>query len=164
MRIIGIDPGYAIVGYGILDVVNGKNILVDYGAITTSARKTPELRLLDIYAELNGLLTEFNPDCAAMEKLFFNTNTTTGIGVAKACGVIQLALVQRQLEICEYTPIQVKQTVVGYGQAEKKQIQYMVPKLLGMKETPKPDDAADALAVAITHSHNYKLYQKIKNI
>lgn len=156
MRIIGIDPGYAIVGYGIIDVVNGKNILVEYGAITTSQRKSPEQRLLDIYIDLNGLLTEFQPDCAAMEKLFFNTNTTTGIGVAKACGVIQLCLVQRSLPISEYTPIQVKETVVGYGKAEKKQVQYMVPKLLGIKETPKPDDAADALAVAITHSHMYK--------
>lgn len=156
MRIIGIDPGYAIVGYGIIDAVNGRNSLVEYGAITTSPKRSPEMRLLDIYAELNGLLTEFQPDCAAMEKLFFNTNTTTGIGVAKACGVIQLCLVQRSLSVSEYTPIQVKETVVGYGRAEKKQIQYMVPKLLGMKETPKPDDAADALAIAITHSHLYK--------
>ena len=162
MRIIGIDPGYAIVGYGIIDSINGKNILVDWGAITTSPKRNPEMRLLDIYVDLNGLLTEYNPDCAAMEKLFFNTNTTTGIGVAKACGVIQLALAQRSLSITEYTPIQVKECVVGYGRAEKKQIQYMVPKLLGMKETPKPDDAADALAVAITHSHNYNYLSKIK--
>ena len=162
MRIIGIDPGYAIVGYGIIDVVNGKNNLVEYGAITTSPKRNGEMRLLDIYAELNGLLTEFQPDEAAMEKLFFNTNTTTGIGVAKACGVIQLALVQRSLPITEYTPIQVKQTVVGYGKAEKKQVQFMVPKLLGMTETPKPDDAADALAIAITHSHNYKMNLLLK--
>ena len=157
MRIIGIDPGTAIIGYGIIDTVNGKNILVNYGVITTSPKRSPELRLLDLYVDLNGLLTEYRPDTAAMEKLFFNTNTTTGIGVAKACGVIQLCLVQRSLPVTEYTPIQVKQTVVGYGKAEKKQVQYMVPKLLGMKETPKPDDAADALAVAITHSHNYKM-------
>ena len=103
-----------------------------------------------------------NDGVTAMEKLFFNTNTTTGIGVAKACGVIQLALVQRSLPITEYTPIQVKQTVVGYGKAEKKQVQFMVPKLLGMTETPKPDDAADALAIAITHSHNYKMNLLLK--
>ncbi len=162
MRIIGIDPGYGIIGYGIIDVVNANNTLVDYGVITTSPKKSPELRLLDLYVELNGLLNEYQPEEAAMEKLFFNTNTTTAIGVAKACGVIQLALVQRNLSITEYTPIQVKQTVVGYGKAEKKQIQYMVPKLLNMKETPKPDDAADALAVAITHSHNYKFNSLIK--
>ena len=164
MRIIGIDPGTAIIGYGIIDVVNSKNILVDYGVITTSPKRSAELRLLDLYVDLNGLLNEYQPDEAAMEKLFFNTNTTTGIGVAKACGVIQLALVQRQLLISEYTPIQVKQSVVGYGKAEKKQIQYMVPKLLGMKEIPKPDDAADALAVAITHSHNAKMNNILKNI
>ena len=162
MRIIGIDPGYAIVGYGIIDVVNSNNILVDYGVITTSPKKCAEKRLLDLYTELMGLLNEYEPDEAAMEKLFFNTNTTTGIGVAKACGVLSLALVQKNLPIIEYTPIQVKQTVVGYGNAEKKQIQYMVPKILNMKETPKPDDAADALAVAITHSHNYKI-NNLKN-
>ena len=164
MRILGIDPGTAIIGYGVIDVINGKNIPVDYGVITTSPKRSAELRLLDLYVDLNGLLNEFKPDETAMEKLFFNTNTTTGIAVAKACGVIQLALVQRSLPITEYTPIQVKQTVVGYGKAEKKQVQYMVPKLLGLKETPKPDDAADALAVAITHSHHYRMNNLIHNV
>lgn len=162
MRIIGIDPGTAIIGYGVIDVINSKNILVDYGVITTSPKKRAEVRLLDLYNELNGLITEYKPDCAATEKLFFNTNITTAIAVAKACGVIQLALVQRNLLVEEYTPIQVKQAVVGYGNADKKQVQYIVPRILNMKETPKPDDAADALAIAICHAHSYKLSNLMK--
>ena len=157
MRILGIDPGTATIGYGVVDTVNGKNIVVSYGVITTSPKKSDSKRLLDIYCDTNTIISEFNPDSVAIERLFFARNITTAIAVAKASGVINLAVVQRSIPVIEYTPMEVKQAVVGYGNAEKKQVQYMIKRLLDLKETPKPDDAADALAIAICHAHSMKL-------
>ena len=157
MRIIGIDPGTATIGYGVIDCVNGRNRVVAYGVITTSPKKTDAERLLDIYCDVNTIISEFNPGIVAMERLFFARNTTTAIAVAKASGVIQLAMTQRDLAIEEYTPMEVKLSVVGHGTAEKKQVQYMIQRILELKEIPKPDDAADALAIAVCHAHSMKL-------
>ncbi len=154
MRILGIDPGYAIVGWGILDSANGRFATVDYGAVTTPADIPVEDRLVMIYDGLSEIIEKYKPDCIAIEELFFNTNTTTGIKVAEARGVIIIAAKKHGLEVFEYTPLQVKQAVVGYGRAEKKQVITMVTVLLGLKEPPKPDDTADALAIAICHGHS----------
>ena len=152
MRIIGIDPGYAIVGYGVLDLVKSQFSVVNYGAVTTAAGTSFDRRLMEIYNDMCTVLDMFKPDCMSIEKLYFTNNKTTGIDVAQARGVILLAAVQRDIEIFEYTPMQVKQAVVGYGKAEKRQVMLMTQRLLGMKEIPRPDDAADALALAICHS------------
>lgn len=153
MRILGIDPGYAIVGYGILDYDGYKFRPVGYGAITTEAGADFHLRLMDIYNDMQQLLTKYKPDVMSIEKLFFNTNVTTGIDVSQARGVIVLAAAQAGVEVREYTPLQVKQSVVGYGRAEKKQVMEMTRAILGLSAIPKPDDAADALALAICHGH-----------
>ena len=154
MRIIGIDPGYAIVGYGIVDYNSNHFSVVDYGAITTKAHTPFDSRLSSIYDGLSQLISAFKPDAMSIEKLFFNTNTTTAIDVAQARGVIVLAASQGGLDIAEYTPLQVKQSVVGYGRAEKKQVQEMTRLMLNLKAVPKPDDTADALALAICHAHS----------
>ncbi|MGN1417494.1 MAG: crossover junction endodeoxyribonuclease RuvC [Oscillospiraceae bacterium] len=154
MRILGIDPGYAIVGYGFLDYDGYKFRPVTFGAITTEAGTDFSMRLKVIYDDMNTVLTEFKPDVMSIEKLFFNTNITTGIDVAEARGVILLAAVNAGVPIYEYTPLQVKQSVVGYGRAEKQQVMEMTRKILGLATAPKPDDAADALALAICHGHN----------
>lgn len=154
MRIIGIDPGYAICGYGIIDVVGSSLKAVTYGAITTEA-KTPEASRLEIiFNELSDILEEFRPQKFGIEKLYFARNVTTGIGVAQARGVTLLAASQQDLPIYEYTPLQVKQSVVGYGKATKEQVIYMTMNLLGIREKIKPDDAADALAIAICTAHS----------
>lgn len=153
MRILGIDPGYAIVGYGILDYDGYKFRPVSYGAITTQAGTSFQLRLMDIYNDMQQLIEKFHPDALSIEKLFFNTNVTTGIDVAQARGVIVLSAAQCGLPVKEYTPLQVKQSVVGYGRAEKKQVMEMTRSILGLSSIPKPDDAADALALAICHGH-----------
>ena len=153
MIILGIDPGYAIVGYGIIQAVNGKYAPVEYGAITTQPGPDISLRLREIYQDMCKLLDTIRPDAVAVEELFFTNNVTTGIAVAEARGVILLACAQRGLIPAEYTPMQVKQGVVGYGKAEKKQVMEMTRSLLGLKALPKPDDAADALAVALCHAH-----------
>jgi len=152
MIILGIDPGLAIVGYGVISVEKGKSMVVDYGVITTPKEDKVPVRLKKIYEGMNALLDKYQPDQIALEELFFNTNTTTGINVAQARGVILLACTQRTNQLFEYTPLQVKQALTGYGKAEKKQIQYMVTKLLNLAKVPKPDDAADALAIALTHA------------
>ncbi len=154
MRIIGIDPGYAIVGYGIIDYESNRFKVVDYGAVTTQAHTPFDLRLQTIYNGLSCLIEKYSPDAMSIEKLFFNTNTTTAIDVAQARGVIVLAAAQGGLDIAEYTPLQVKQSVVGYGRAEKKQVQEMTRLMLNLKAVPKPDDTADALALAICHAHS----------
>lgn len=154
MRILGIDPGYAIVGYGIVDYEANRFRVVDYGAVTTQAHKPFDLRLQTIYNGLSCLIEKYSPDAMSIEKLFFNTNTTTAIDVAQARGVIVLAAAQGGLDIAEYTPLQVKQSVVGYGRAEKKQVQEMTRLMLNLKAVPKPDDTADALALAICHAHS----------
>ena len=152
LRILGIDPGTATTGYGVVDKVGATPVMVDYGTIDTSPGKAAAVRLTDIYAQLNRIIDRYNPDVIVMERLFFAKNQTTAIAVGKACGVMQLAAAQRGLEVVEYTPPEVKQSVVGYGNAEKKQVQFMIQRILNLKEVPKPDDAADALAAAITHS------------
>ncbi len=154
MRILGIDPGYAIVGYGVLDYDRNRFSVVNYGAITTEAGKPFDSRLKEIYDDMCSLLDMAKPDCMSIERLYFTNNKTTGIDVAQARGVIMLAATQRGIEIYEYTPLQVKQAVVGYGRAEKHQVQEMVKNILNLKEVPKPDDTADAVALAICHGHS----------
>lgn len=153
MRIIGIDPGYAIIGFGILDYVGNNFQVVDFGAITTSAHMPLELRLKTIYDDMNCILSRYKPESMAIEKLFFNTNQKTVIDVAQARGVTVLTAVEHGIPITEYTPLQVKNSVVGYGRAEKKQVQEMTRSILRLTKVPKPDDTADALALAITHGH-----------
>ena len=154
MRILGIDPGLAIVGWGIVDYVGSHFKTVAYGSILTPAGVRTEKRLALIYDGMNELLDKYKPDEMAVEELFFNTNITTGIRVAEARGVILTAAEKKGVKMQEYTPLQVKQSVVGYGRAEKKQVIAMVTMLLGLKEAPKPDDTADALAIAICHAHS----------
>lgn len=153
MRIIGIDPGYAIVGFGVLDYEGNKFSLVEYGAITTEAHTDFGERLGTIYDDLIYLLDKHKPQQMAIEQLFFTTNQKTAIAVAQARGVILLCAQQKGISVAEYTPLQVKQAVVGYGKAEKSQVQDMTKRILSLNGIPKPDDAADALAIAICHGH-----------
>ena len=152
MIILGIDPGYAIVGYGIIEYENGKMRPLDYGAVETPAKMSTAERLIMIDKRITELIAEIKPDEIALEELFFNTNITTGIKVAQARGVILLSCAKMCDRLFEYTPLQIKSTVTGNGNAAKTQVQYMVKSLLRLKETPKPDDAADALAAAICHA------------
>lgn len=154
MRIFGIDPGIAIVGYGVIDYVGNNFKVIDYGVITTPSTMSPQRRLKCVYDELTEILKKYNPDAVAIEELFFNKNVKTAIQVGQARGVEILAAMNQNIELFEYTPLQVKQGVVGYGRATKNQVQEMVKMLLNLKEIPKPDDAADALAVAISHAHS----------
>jgi len=154
MIILGIDPGYAIVGYGVVEYKNPRFTTLDYGVLTTEAHTKPEKRLDLLYQGMNTLIDTYRPDHMAIEELFFNTNITTGIQVAQARGVLLLAGQQKGLEVFEYTPLQVKQSVVGYGRAEKSQVITMVMSILGIKNKIKPDDAADALAIAVCHAHS----------
>ena len=153
MIILGIDPGYAIIGYGVLEYSNNHFKVLGYGAITTKAGTPFNKRLEIIYRELDLIMTHYKPDVMAIEKLFYNTNAKTVIDVAQARGVIVLTAQLHGLEIAEYTPLQVKQSVVGYGRAEKKQVQEMTRLMLHLDKVPKPDDTADALAMAICHAH-----------
>lgn len=152
MRILGIDPGFATVGWAILDSERGNLQPVAYGAITTPAHTNFESRLLMIKKDLETIIDRYSPTEMAIEELFFNTNITTGIAVAEARGVILCTAFERGLKISEYTPLQVKQAVVGYGKAEKQQVIAMVTSILKLKKPPKPDDTADAVAIAICHS------------
>lgn len=154
MRIIGIDPGYAIMGWGILDLKGNKFSVVDYGSITTDAGVDASKRLQHIYAELGAIIAKYQPEEAAIEELFFNNNAKTVILVGEARGIAVLACANAGLEISEYTPLQIKQALVGYGRADKKQVQAMVKAILNLKEVPKPDDTADAVAAAICHGHS----------
>ncbi len=154
MRILGIDPGVGTVGFGVVDTVKGKNTYVACGAITTPANTPLSPRLDMIYNDLNELIVTFSPDAISVEELFFSKNITTGIAVAHGRGVILLSAYRSGVPVYEYTPMQVKQAVVGYGNAKKNQVIYMVQKLLNMKAPPKPDDAADALALAICHARS----------
>ena len=157
MIILGIDPGLAIVGYGVINTQKGNSSVVDYGVINTPKEDSVPVRLEKIYNGMISLVEKYNPDCIAIEELFFNTNTTTGINVSQARGVILLVCQQKKLKMYEYTPLQIKQALTGYGKAEKKQIQFMVARLLQLKAVPKPDDAADGLAVALTHAQTARL-------
>ena len=152
MRILGIDPGFATVGWAVLDSERGNLQPVAYGAITTPAHTNFESRLLMIKKDLETIIDRYSPTEMAIEELFFNTNITTGIAVAEARGVILCTAFEKGLKISEYTPLQVKQAVVGYGKAEKQQVIAMVTSILKLKKPPKPDDTADAVAIAICHS------------
>lgn len=154
MRILGIDPGYAIVGVGVIEY-NGRQFkTLEYGAITTPAGQPFADRLLMIYQQMQEVISMYKPDAMSVEKLYFNTNTTTAIDVAQARGVILLSARQAGVPCFEYTPLQVKQAVVGYGRAEKRQVIEMTKKILSLSRTPHPDDVADALAIAICHAHS----------
>lgn len=152
MIILGIDPGVATIGFGVIEASRQKNTLIQYGTITTPPGIPLSSRLLQISNDMEELIHTFHPDEMAIEELFFNTNITTGIAVAHGRGVILLAAEKLGVPIFEYTPMQVKQAVVGFGKAEKKQVMLMTQRLLHMKKLPRPDDAADALAIAICHS------------
>jgi len=154
LRIMGIDPGLATVGFGLIDKEGSRLAPIQYGCITTEADTDQGVRLKEIYETALALIDRYKPDAMAIEKLFFNKNVTTALTVGQARGVLMLAAVQRGLEVAEYTPLQVKQAVVGYGKAEKRQVQEMVRMFLNLVAVPRPDDVADALAVAICHAHS----------
>jgi crossover junction endodeoxyribonuclease RuvC len=157
MRIIGIDPGTGILGFGVIESNGDKNQLVDAGVIRTPVKEDDAIRLQTIYEELSDIIVQTKPAEMAVEKLFFAQNVTTAMTVAQARGVVLLAAQQAGLKISEYTPLQIKQSLTGYGRAEKKQIQEMVRVLLGLKDIPKPDDCADALAAALVHAAAIKV-------
>ncbi len=154
LRILGIDPGIAIVGFGVLDCDKGKQTMVQYGAINTEAGLPLATRLVQIQTDLEQLILQFRPDEIAIEELFFSKNITTGIAVAHGRGIILYTAEKLGVPIYEYTPMQVKQAVVGYGLAEKRQVMDMVKRILKLKAVPKPDDAADALAIALCHARS----------
>ncbi len=156
MVILGIDPGTATTGFGLIRVVGNKFKAVQYGVITTEAHMPMEKRLLKLHHELSNLIDTYKPDHVAVEELFFNRNITTGITVGQARGVILLACAEKEIAVYEYTPLEVKQALVGYGRADKNQIQQMVKRFLGLTALPKPDDAADGLAIAICHAHYHQ--------
>lgn len=163
MVILGIDPGYAIVGYGIIDYSGNNFKPIEYGAVTTPAGMPFSKRLVNIFNSVTEIIKRTKPEAMSIEKLFFNTNTTTAIDVAQARGVILLAAEQCKLPVFEYTPLQVKQAVTGYGRAEKHQIIEMTRIMLKLEKAPKPDDTADALAMAICHAHtSSSLMTKLK--
>jgi crossover junction endodeoxyribonuclease RuvC len=151
LRVLGLDPGIAIVGFGAIEADRGQFRSVTYGAIRTAAGLPLSERLEIIYDDLTQLLDTLQPDAVAIEELFFNTNITTGISVAHGRGILLLACRKKRIPVYEYTPLQVKQSVVGYGRAEKKQVMEMVRRMLHLSEVPKPDDAADAMAIALCH-------------
>lgn len=152
-RIIGLDPGFGIVGYGVVDIQGKSEALVKYGAIRTSAKDPISKRIEKIYDVLSQILTEYMPDESAVEELYFFRNVTTAISVGEARGVMLLALEKFGVKIYEYTPMEVKLSVTGYGKATKRQVQEMVRVMLNMNDIPRPDDAADALAIALCHAH-----------
>ena len=164
MIIIGIDPGYAIVGVGVVEYKGNKFRPIEYRAITTTASMATSLRLKTIYDEICIFLDKYKPDAVAIEELFFNTNNKTAILVGQARGVAILACANSGLEIFEYTPLQIKQGLVGYGRADKKQIQQMVKIMLNLRQVPKPDDTADALAAAICHGNTAASRKRMERI
>jgi crossover junction endodeoxyribonuclease RuvC len=157
MIVLGIDPGTATTGFGVIEIEGSRLRPIDVGVLLTQPSETLPNRLCSIYADINTLLDRYRPDTVATEKLFFYNNVTNGISVGGALGVILLAFAQRGLPWAEYTPMQVKKAVSSYGGADKQQVQANVTRLLGLTEVPRPDDAADALAVAICHAYAYKL-------
>jgi crossover junction endodeoxyribonuclease RuvC len=150
--ILGLDPGLAITGYGIVAIDNGRYEAVAYGGITTKARTPQAQRLAILYDTVSDLITKYRPDSAAVEQLFFNRNVTSAFAVGQARGVAILSAAKHGLSVDEYTPLQVKQTLTGHGRAEKEQVGYMVRSLLSLSQMPKPDDVSDALAVALCHA------------
>jgi len=159
MLVIGVDPGTAITGYGLVkEDASGNLIMVDYGVIQTASKLPMAQRLLQIYSQLKEITLLHRPDNAAVEKLFFQKNVRTAISVGQGRGVAILALAEAEIEVSEYSPLEIKQAVAGYGGADKAQVQSMVRALLNLEDIPKPDDAADALAVAICHLHSYRMH------
>jgi len=159
--ILGVDPGYAIVGIGVLEYKGNKFRPIEYNAITTHASEATSLRLKRIKEDIQEYLHKYKPDAVAIEELFFNNNAKTAIAVAQARGVLVAEVASANIPIYEYTPLQIKQAVTGYGRAEKGQIQQMVKMLLNLNAIPKPDDAADALAVAICHAHSSRINEEL---
>ena len=157
MLVMGIDPGFATTGYGIVKYEGNHFTVVKYGAITTKSSDSLSNRLLKLNRELEDLIGIFRPEAVSVEEIFFNKNAKTALTAAQGRGVAILAAAKNGVEVFEYTPLQVKQAVVGYGRAEKRQVQQMIKVILNLTEIPKPDDAADALAVAICHCHSCKL-------
>ena len=157
MRIIGIDPGIALTGFGIVDHKESRTALVEYGCIRTKAGYDVAARLDTIYRDIQAIILKLKPDVMAVEKIFFNRNVSSAMQVGEARGVVMLAGGHFHLPIYEYTPLQVKQAVVGYGRAEKQQVQHMIRVILSLSAVPAPDDAADALAIAICHGHSRKM-------
>lgn len=153
MRILGVDPGYAIVGFGIVDYAGANFAPIDYGAILTEAHTPFTKRLCDIDTDIHEVIRRYEPDCMAIEKLYFTSNQKTAIDVAQARGILILSAAKQGIPVYEYTPLQVKMAVVGYGKAIKKQVMEMTRNILKLEQIPKPDDAADALAIAICHGH-----------
>lgn len=160
MRILGLDPGTATTGYGIVDVENGRFSVVTYGVISTKAKTPMPNRLQKIQQELKALIDAYHPDSAGIEEVFFGRNVTTAITVGQARGVLMLTLANANIPIGEYSPPKIKDAVTGYGKADKAQVQMMVRNLLDLEETPRPDDAADGLAVAITH-YQYQRFESL---
>lgn len=157
MRILGVDPGTGILGFGVIEIKNSQTQLIDGGVIRTPVKQDDAVRLQTIYDELTDIIAKTKPTIMSVEKLFFARNVTTAMTVAQARGVVLLTGMQAGLKIYEYTPMQIKQAITGYGRADKKQMQEMVRLLLSLKEIPKPDDAADALAAALTHAQSIKV-------
>lgn len=164
MKILGIDPGYAIMGYGVIEMIGNRFRVCQYGSITTDAGTPIEERLSHLYDSLREIIDEEKPDAASIEELFFNNNAKTAIMVGEARGIAVLACAKGGLEIAEYTPMQIKQALVGYGKADKKQVQSMVKTLLHLEEVPKPDDTADALAAAVCHAHSAGTSRRLKEL
>lgn len=163
MIILGIDPGYATIGYGVVRKEGVKLTAVDYGVIQTPKEESIPVRLAMLDEALTAIMHKYKPDAVSVEELFFNTNITTGIKVAQARGVILLCAIKHCGRLYEYTPLQIKQALTGNGRAEKRQVQYMVTAILRLSSTPKPDDAADALAAAICHADIGEFAQRILN-
>ena len=161
MRILGIDPGFAITGYSIIDYIGNKFNLITSGAILTDAKTSFPLRLEKIYYELKDIIDNYNPNCMSIEELFFNNNAKTAINVAQARGVILMTARINQVDTYEYTPLQIKQAVVGYGRADKMQVQRMVKMILNAEKLPKLDDITDSMAIAICHAHSAKFAEKL---
>ena len=161
MRILGIDPGFAITGYSIIDYQGNKFKLIDSGAVTTKAGESFPLRLTKIYDDLSTIIDEYKPDAISVEELFFNNNVKTAINVAQARGVVLVVGCQKQIPTYEYTPLQIKQAVVGYGRADKIQVQKMVKTILKVENLPKLDDTTDSMAAAICHAHSAKFAEKL---
>ncbi len=161
MRILGIDPGYGITGYSVIEYIGNKFKLITSGAIKTPANMSFPLRLSQIYTDLNNIIDEFKPDAVSVEELFFNNNAKTAINVAQARGVILVTCCQKNIPTYEYTPLQVKQAVVGYGRADKIQVQKMVKTILNVEKLPKLDDTTDSMAMAICHAHSAKFSETI---
>ena len=164
MRILGIDPGYAILGYGVIEKTGNHFQAIHYGAVTTHKDTPMPQRLEHLYDELREIIGEYRPEVASIEQLYFNNNAKTAIQVGQARGVAILACVKAGIEIAEYTPLQIKQALVGYGRADKKQVQFMVKTMLNLAEVPKPDDTADALAAVICHGHSADTRDRMKQL